>query len=220
MLNRKLAFILVILFTNSFAFSQENTQIKNSIITSTYTNGQIKSLGTMVDTVKNGIQLKLDKYGRLEKQEQYLFDKLDGKQLTFERGRVAVIKNYSEGLLDGTVERYSTNRRLSSSENYSKGVKSGESKWYYYSGKLCATYNYENGTIVGESKFYFEDGKVQSIYNFKNNEIDGVYMEFDENEKKILEGQYSKGKKVGKWKHYDAKGKLIKTDKYKEGVKK
>ena len=220
MLNRKLAFLAILLFTSVFAFSQSVAKVDNSIVTTTYANGQLKALSTMVDTLKNGVQLKLDKYGRLEKQEEYLFGALDGKQLTFERGRVSIIKNYSKGLLDGTVERYTTSRKLSSSENYSKGVKSGESKWYYYSGKLCATYNYEDGTIVGESKFYFENGKVQSVYNFKNNEIDGVYTEFDENEKKVLVGQYSEGKKEGKWKHYDAKGKVVKTEKYKKGVKK
>ena len=218
MLNKKISLLLVLIISSTFVFSQ--SEIDNSIITSTFANGQVKTLSAMTDTIKNGIQLKMDKYGRLEKQEQYLFGVLDGKQLDFERGRVTMIKTYSNGLLEGNVERFTTSRKLSSSENYSKGVKSGESKWFYYSGKLCATYNYENGIIVGESKFYFENGKLKSIYNFKNNKIDGVYIEFDENEKKILEGKYSKGKKDGKWKHYDVKGKLIKTEKYKKGVKK
>jgi antitoxin component YwqK of YwqJK toxin-antitoxin module len=218
MLNKKIIILVVLFISSTLAFSQTDTQLK--VVTTTYANGQLKTLSTFSDTIKNGVQLKLDTYGRLEKQEQYLFGVLDGRQLTFERGRVSVIKNYSKGLLNGKVERYSTSRRLSSSENYVKGVKSGESKWFYYSGKLCATYNYNNGTIVGESKFYHENGKVKSIYNFRNNEIDGPYVEFDENEHKILEGQYSKGLKEGKWKYFDASGKLIKTEKYKKGVKK
>ena len=217
-LNKKYNLLLVIMFVGISAFSQSKAD--ESIITKTYTNGQIKTLSTMADTLKNGIQLKLDKYGRLEKQEQYLFGVLDGRQLTFERGRVSVIKNYSKGLLDGTVERFTSSRKRSSLENYIKGVKSGESRWYYNNGRLCANYQYENGTIVGESKYFFENGKVKSIYNFKNNKIDGVYTEFDENENKILEGKYTKGNKEGKWKHYDANGKLTKTEKYKKGVKK
>lgn len=220
MLNRKLAFILTIVFTSFFAFSQEKAQIDNHVVTTTYTNGQLKTLSTMADTIKNGVQLKLDKYGRLEMQAQYLLGELDGKQLTFERGRVSVIKNYSKGLLEGLVETYSSSRKISSSENYSKGVKSGESKWFYYSGKLCSVYNYEKGSIVGESKFFFENGKVQTIYNFKNSEIDGEYTEFDINGNKILEGQYTNGRKEGKWKFYDEKGKLIKTEKFKKGEKK
>jgi len=215
---RKITLLVILVFSSAFVFSQ--TKVDNSVVTTYHQNGQLKSLNTYSDTLKNGIQLKLDIYGRLESQEQYLFGVLDGKQLTFERGRVSIIKNYSKGLLDGTVERYSTSRRLSSSENYSKGIKNGESKWYYYSGKLSATYNYVNGKIVGESKFYHENGKVKSIYNFKNNKMNGVYTEFDENGNKIIEGYYSNGKKNGKWKFFDEKGKLIKTEKYRKGVKK
>ena len=222
MLTNKNYFLLALMFVGGTVFSQEKliAQPDNSIITTTYKNGQINTLSTMVDTVKNGIQLKLDKYGRLEKQTQYLFGVLNGKQLTFERGRVSVIKNYSNGLLNGTVEHYTTRRKLSSIENYSKGIKSGESKWYYYTGELCATYNYDKGLIVGESKFFFENGKVKSIYVFKNNEIDGTYTEFDEEGKKVLEGKYSKGKKNGKWKFFDKNGKITKTEKYRKGVKK
>ena len=222
MLTNKNYLLLILMFVGVSVFSQEKLigQTNNSTVTTTYKNGQIRTLSTMADTVKNGIQLQLDRYGRLEKQEQYLFGVLDGKQLTFERGRVSVIKNYSKGLLDGTVERYTTSRKLSSIENYSKGVKSGESKWYYYNGKLCATYNYDKGMIVGESKFFFENGKVKSIYTFKNNEIDGVYTEFDEEGHKVLEGKYVKGKKEGKWKYYNDKGRQVKTEKYRKGVKK
>ena len=218
MSNKKIVILVFLIITSAISFAQ--TKTSESIVTTVYPNGQIKTLSTLIDTLKNGIQLRLDTYGRLEKQEQYLFGKLDGKQIAFERGRVSMIKNYSNGLLNGTVERYTTSRRLSSSENYADGVKSGESKWYYYSGKLCATYNYDKGNIVGESKFYHENGKVQSIYFFKNNEIDGVYTEFDDNEKKVVEGHYKKGNKEGKWKYYDATGKLVKTEKYKKGVKK
>jgi|LGVF01.1.fsa_nt_gb antitoxin component YwqK of YwqJK toxin-antitoxin module len=218
MLNRKLILLVVLAISSTLAFSQE---IKNdSIITQFFPSGQVKSISILNDTIKNGIQLEIDSNGRLLKQEEYISGVLNGKQITFERGRISLVKNYKNGLLDGPVERFTNSRRLSSSENFSKGIKSGESTWYYYSGKLCATYNYENGSIVGESKFYHENGKEKSVYIFSKNEINGPYIEYDEEGKTVVEGQYKKGKKEGKWKYYDATGKIKETVKYKKGVKK
>ena len=213
----KIIFSVVLLLVSTLSFSQENSG--DAIITKTFPNGQLRSISVINDTVKNGIQVELDNYGRLLKQGSYLFGKLNGTQITFERGRVSLVKNYSNGLLDGKVERYNASRRLSSTENYIDGKKSGESKWYYYSGKLCTVYSYVDGSVEGETKYFHENGKLKSTYVFIKNKIEGAYLEYDEKGNKIVEGQYSRGKKEGKWKFYSDKGTLLRVDKFKKGIK-
>lgn len=210
--------IIALILLSSFYIQAQNPGV--NLLTKYYANGQIRSIEVYSDTVKNGIFIKLDANGRLLKQEEYLFGKLNGKSIDYEYGRVKILKNYKAGKLDGSVETYHSNRKLSSIENYADGLKNGESIWYYKSGKVFAVYNYKKGNIEGKVDLFYENGKLKSSYFFKDNEMEGKYVQFSENGIKTIDGIYKNGKKEGKWRYYDEKGKLKESRKYKNGEQK
>lgn len=240
----KLIIATAIVFSANNAFSQnknnssEQNNIENNV--KFHSNGQVRSISNLSKSNEGDvtININLDTSGRITSQNQSLNKKKNGKQISYERGKISKIEIYKNGLLNGATETYASNRKLSSTEMYKNGIKDGVSKWFYYSGQLASEYNYTNGNIVGDVKYYHETIKqtkkgskrgsvktkdplkVKSEYKFSNNEINGEYKEYNYNGTVVILGKYVDGKKHGKWKYFNDAGKQINTIKYKKGKKK
>lgn len=118
--------------------------------------------------------------------------------LRYANGDTAVIKPYFEGLEEGWIKHWYSNRQLAEKRFYRAGKKEGlhEAWWpnrkrkfsyqfendefngtvkeWYNDGKLFKKFHYRNGHEEGQQQMYWDNGKVRANYFIKNNRRYGL----------------------------------------------
>ncbi|MGI6719043.1 MAG: toxin-antitoxin system YwqK family antitoxin [Bacteroidales bacterium] len=178
----------------------------------------LKGISEYSNGILNGVTIKMDQQGNLNKEMFYINGKLNGEYREYLRGLYIIeLANYKEGILHGKYyKKYENNPKISMEESfYKNGNKHGVSRWYTDKGILIAEYLYNEGKFEGANKTFYENGKIMIEEVFENN-IPISYTEYYENGKIKLKGEYKDGKKEGVWVQYSEDGSSKKL-KYQNG---
>jgi antitoxin component YwqK of YwqJK toxin-antitoxin module/Tfp pilus assembly protein PilF len=125
--------------------------------TSTYPNGQTKSLIHICDNVKHGMQEEYYPNGQLASQINYLHGKPHGMLHRYDyNGSLETAYNYILGKLDGDGKLYKDGV-LDYQVYYENGINRGKLLGYYFNGKLEREINVENEERHGYSDYYAPD---------------------------------------------------------------
>lgn len=87
-------------------------------------------------------------------------------------------------------------------EVYKKGKLDGLLQTYYANGKLTEELTYINGIKEGPNSYYSPDGVLIKKLQYINDVLHGPAEYFDANGVLTIQGQYLKGKKHGLWKYF------------------
>ena len=99
--------------------------------------------------------------GRLQAEENYKGDKLEGITKTYyEGGQLQGEGNFKDGKQEGITKAYYENGQLQGEGNFKDGKPEGITKVYYESGHLQGEANFKNGVIISEKK-YDSDGNLE-----------------------------------------------------------
>lgn len=157
-----------------------------------YSNGELKTVGTLKNNKKTGCWLYYDLNGAKIREENYIDDKLSGKARSWwENGQLKTLAKYHEGMLVDTLKVWNKNGKMGiiivRSDN---GLENGISKSWYPNGILMQTGYFQNGLFDGVWKEYYENGQLSSIK------------------------YYDKGNKIGKWIYFQDNGDTLKIEKH------
>ena len=179
--------LLLFVLTFSIGFSQEQKEY--------YDDGQLKSVGNIVNGVKEGLWKEYYEYGPIKSYGNFSNGEKNGEWKEYhENGQLKSIGNFTEDKLNGEYKMYYNNEELKFSGYMINDKKTGEWKYYYYKiGKL-------------KSLFLFQDDKkmdIISVYDGKGNVLD--------------KGTLVNGN--GTVNYYNVEGKLIYIETYVDGYR-
>ena len=149
------------------------------------------------------------------------------------KGNVEYIKNFTNGLKNGSYIAYYENGKTEREGNWVNDKADGVWKFYYEDGSIRTLENnknngricefkeyYKNGKLQREGtwidegigtlqadgilKTYYEDGKLAIIRNMKNGQVNGELKEYYRNGNLKQEGMYLNGMLQGTLKVYDS----------------
>jgi len=174
-----------------------------------YQNGQIKSTGEMLDSLRQGIWHFYDDTGKMLSSENYVNGQLEG-MLThyYKNGQIKDKVVYVEGRKAGTFNSWYKNGKMQSSGEILHDEKQGKWEHWQEDGSSSGYYHYKNNQLNGLSYLFWPDGKEKLKANYLNGNYDGEFIEWFANGQKKAEGNYTKGKKTGKWSYWNEDGKL------------
>jgi antitoxin component YwqK of YwqJK toxin-antitoxin module len=104
---------------------------------------------------KEGQLLVIDDKGQVQERSTYHNDELDGVYIKYNRSRIKETKVYSNGVLNGPVEKFYANNNIMERTTYKDGQLDGIARWYDQEGNLTIEYTYDMGELV-------EDGSTSS----------------------------------------------------------
>ena len=178
-------------------------------------NGKRLEVIRTINGLKNGIQEKYNRKGKLQEKAMYRNGNIDGEVIVFDYyGRLLEKKNYkyskSKGhsLLQGKYEKYSNTKQIVSA-NYKDSLLDGKYK-EYKNNLLSISAKYKAGLLIGTKSSYNRKGNLMAVQKYKIITEDGVkksvltgkatYYHFQGNLQSV--GKYVNGKKEGIWKSY------------------
>ncbi|WP_291856600.1 hypothetical protein [Marinilabilia sp.] len=159
-----------------------------------YSNGELKTVGTLKKNKKTGCWLYYNSNGVKIREENYIDDKLTGEAYSwYENGQIQTFEKYHEGMLVDTFKVWNKNGKMSSLiVRGDNGVENGVSKSWYPNGILMQKGYFHNGLLDSVWEEYHDNGQLSSIKH------------------------YNKGDKVGKWIYLQENGDTLKTEEYKD----
>lgn len=198
----------------------ENKRVDNWI--GYHPNHMIQKIEFYSRGLKNGISVQFDRKGKIMLVENYKNGLLNGTVTSYNPFSEAPVSeiNYTKGKKNGVLRLYYDNGKLQEESEYLDDQKDGTSKWFTKNGKTIAIYNYKAGAFEGIQKTFFENDTIQVLSNYTGNQLSGEYKEFYRNGKVKIFGKYLNGQKDGPWTEYDELGKAVKVTKYKLGIQK
>lgn len=229
----KYYYVLLILFFDLAAFTQNNTQTND-------TTGSIATHITFYEqynSITGGDSVRYFK-GKLcigWFKDFYPNGKIKHKGL-YEKGKLKMYKNYYD---NGQLERFFRPKDMKKSvldvyykngQRHSKVIYFGKSpmKWedYYKNGQLEYIEEYNKGLdFYLYYKFYYEDGKPQFIFELQNKKkrvyyyieyfANGQIKENGQKQYNELTGDYPK---IGTWKFYNKDGTPCREERYYKGI--
>jgi antitoxin component YwqK of YwqJK toxin-antitoxin module len=170
----------------------------------------IKTKGQYENGKKTGLWVYRDKFGQKEKEESYLNDRLDGKQVIYKaNGKVSKYYHYKDGNKNGEYAVYfSVNDHMSEKGTYVNDRLDGLHTIYHQNGKvsmenmkphnpndpfveksyseegvMTSETHYEAGMRISE-KQYYKNGKLKSVRKRDDNGNMTFTEEYDESGKK------------------------------------
>ncbi|HSZ25997.1 MAG TPA: hypothetical protein VK766_09775 [Cytophagaceae bacterium] len=225
-----------------FLVLKKNSTILDSLYTSYYQNGKIKSTGIF----KNNKAYHYWKYyyenGTLKMEGPYKENDHNGYwKYYFENGHLNMEGEIYKEIKEGYWKYYFENGNIKNEGAYKKNKKTGLWKYFNEDGTIKANALYENdkgkyseiysnGNIKSEGeiingksngiwKYYYEDGQLKAEGYEKDGQKDGPWKFYHPNGTIASEGSYLKGAPNGTWKHYYDNGNLSSEGEQKEGQK-
>ena len=128
--------------------------------------------------------------------EEYVYDTKTLHQIAYSlndtefQNDITFIGNYADSFIS---KYYYPNGKIKVIENYKDNLLNGESKYYYENGKISAEGNFINGLEEGEYKVYYENGQLRILENYSKGELNGPLFNYYENGDIKLKGQYVNG---------------------------
>ena len=173
---------------------KKNTDVKDSIYTSYYLNGYMKSTGYYIKNKAEGLWL-----------------------FYYENGSLKMEGNMKSGEKNGIWKYYYENGNISMEGQSIAGKKSGFWKFYYENGKLRSEGVYETDKKQGPWNYYFEDEGLKAMANYEYDS--GDYMELYPSGKLKAAGRVEQGKSVGVWTYYHEDGSILASGEETAGLK-
>ncbi len=225
-----------------FMVLKKNTTILDSLYTSYYQSGKIKSTGIFKNNKANSHWQYYYEGGTLKMEGPFKDNEHNGYwRYYYETGLLNMEGEIYKELKEGTWKYYYENGNLKNTGAYKKNKKHGIWKYFNEDGTVKAQAVYENdkgrytelysnsnvksegGIINGKSdgpwKYYYEDGKLKAEGLEKEGQKEGVWKFYHPNGTIASEGIYVKGTQNGKWKHYYENGTLSSEGEQKDGQK-
>ncbi len=126
-----------------------NSSAKQKVVLSKeyYPNGQIKEVGALADSLKNGYWITYNEEGNVEIECTYLNDTLNGPFIL-----------------------YYFNGNIKVKGNMNSGDWQGKRIFYYLNGNIKNQGKYENGKLNGIWEYFDENGNLDKRIVYKNGE--------------------------------------------------
>ena len=198
----KISFIVCVLFSTAFSFSQKKIEASKTTILNTDTLVFYKASMEPV----NGIVYDL-----------------------FEDGKTKYQYSYLNGKKHGLSKSWYANEQLEQEVNYLNGKRKGYEKWWYETGQLKKKALWENDELIelfiwynngqpefigprkdkfGNEKttFYFPNGLLQEESHYKNEKQHGTQKSWHDNGQLKIEANYVEEKRDGKLKMWTNEG--------------
>lgn len=224
---RKYFVFLILLFSISWTYAQENTN-PNGYNIFYYPNGQKSSEGHLVNGKPDGWWKSYNMQGVLISEGNRKNFELDSLWIFYDdQGKKTLEITYTEGRKNGRRVQYFENEFMI--ENWRTDTIIGIVKTYYSDSLLKKATPYVEGLAHGLEKEFDRDGLVTAVTNFYRgvmtrrefiNRTDlfgykqGKWKFFWENGNLQLEGSFQNDKKHGFFKYYDEEGNFYRVEKY------
>jgi antitoxin component YwqK of YwqJK toxin-antitoxin module len=225
-----------------FLVLKKNPAILDSLYTSYYQNGKIKSTGVFKNNKANNYWKYYYESGAIKMEGPFRDNDHNGYwKYYYENGLLNMEGEIYKEIKEGVWKYYFENGNLKNSGSYRRNKKTGIWKYFNEDGTIKAQAIYENdkgkyseiysngnvkseGEIVnGKSdglwKYYYEDGKIKAEGLEKEGQKEGPWKYYHPNGTIASEGAYMKGSPNGKWKHYYDNGNLSSEGEQKDGQK-
>ncbi len=174
---------------------KKNTQVRDSLYTSYFQNGQKKSQGN------------------------YVKNKAEGTwQFFYENGNIKMEGLMLNGEKNGVWQYYYENGSVSMEGEAAANLKGGHWKYYYENGHIRSEGEYQEDKKSGPWSYYYEDGVLKAMATYK--EDAGDYIELYPSGKLKASGRIVDGKSSGVWNYYHEDGSLMATGEEEGGLKK
>jgi len=109
----------------------------------------------------------------------------DGVYKKYANGKVALVENYENGVLEGQRIFYGENGKAMEEETYENGLMVGDAISYYETGEIRAKTPFiiKDGKSVLEGSFreYYKNGQLKTEAAMKDSETNGAFTEYHEN---------------------------------------
>lgn len=221
---------------------KKNTQVRDSLYTSFFQNGQKKSVGTYHKNKAEGLWQFFYENGNIKMEGEMLAGEKNGIWLYYyENGHVSMEGESSANMKTGYWKFFYENGHLRSEGSYVADGKTGPWSYYYEdgilkamatykedkgdyiemypSGKLKASGRIENGKSVGIWNYYHEDGAISATGEEDGGLKKGTWVYYYPNGLVASEGMYLNGKTIGPWKYYYENGTVSAVGNMNNGVK-
>ncbi len=225
-----------------FLVLKKNNSILDSLYTSYFQNGKIKSSGIFKNNKANGDWKYYYESGALKMQGPYKDNEHNGYwKYFYETGLLNMEGEIYKEIKEGEWKYYFENGNLKNAGSYRKNKKNGIWKYFNEDGTIKAQAVYDNdkgrysevyssGTIKSDGaivngksdgiwKYYYENGNLKAEGLEKEGQKEGIWKFYHANAALASEGNYLKGVQNGKWKHYFENGNLSSEGDQKEGQK-
>ncbi len=124
---------------------------------------------------------------------------------------------YKNGLLEGEVVRYLSQKKVQNRDHFMLGLKNGPSEKYTMDGKLKEKGSYLNGEQHGEWSYYHDNGQLSTTGVYQRDNRIGDWKWFYDTGELRRTGSYYNGFRDGEWNLYAPSGELIYRLYYDEG---
>lgn len=176
--------------------------------TAKFPNGMLYEFVQYNTGQREGIYFLFDRSGYIEKQANYVNDKLEGELSIWKPGgRMMLLENYSKGELDGVRKVFYERGSLQEESFYKAGLREGKTSWFDEESKLIATYNYKDGLFDGVQQTYYSNGNVKSSRTYVINKLHGKAKDYREDGTIYKEANYIDNKIEGNWIEFDENAK-------------
>lgn len=184
-----------------------------------HSNAQVKSVGSYLKGVEEGVHRFFSEDGKVEDAKIYRQGKVAGEGIVdpegkrqgewkeyYETGELRARGKYVNNRREGKWTFYYRDGKVEQQGHYSKGLSDGEWKWTYPSGNPWREENYYEGKEDGPAIEYTDSGTVIAKGQYIDGERDGKWV-IDIGEHRE-EGEYRAGQRNGVWKYYFKRGKV------------
>lgn len=125
---------------------------REGVYTEFHANGFIKSTVGYVQGKKQGQYVLIDDRGQVQERSTYHNDILNGPHIKYNRIRLKESSQYSNGQLQGLLEKYYPNGKIMERSNYNSGQYDGIARWYDQNGINTIAYKYKMGELLGDEE--------------------------------------------------------------------
>lgn len=160
---------------------------------------------------------RTDKQGRVTSRLSMCGDKLEGVSLKYDdAGEVNRVLSYKDGRFDGMCEIYHKGN-LMGQVPHVNGEKHGQAKFYDADGNLITTIEYHTGKRHGNMLSYNEMGNVTQCVPYVADKKEGVSQAYYPSGEVMKETTYKSDRKHGAMVHYSRQGTPFRVAHYRNG---
>lgn len=198
--------IKIIKYNNDIIEEDAKEVAKHDLVYTYYDDGKMKSKGSFLNNVPNGLYMEFDTNGRVTTTRIYKSGNTIASGISDENAT----KN-------GEWKEFYETSELKAIGKYKNNYKFGLWTYYYQNGKVEQTGYYNSkGKPEGEWKWFYESGSLMREETYANGLSDGMMTEYNDSTMTIIsKGKYIEGLEEGLWLYqvgdYRAEGK------YKDG---
>jgi len=182
-------------------------------------NAQVRSVGSYLKGVEEGVHRFFTKEGSVESAKIYRGGKVIGEGIVdpegrrqgkwkefYDSGELRSEGSYKDNRREGEWVFYYRDGKEEQRGRYRKGLPDGDWRWLHNNGQLWREEVFYEGREDGPSVEYSDTGAVVSRGQYIDGERDGQWV-IDIGEHRE-EGEYRVGERYGTWKYYFRNGKL------------